>query len=480
MSDEIKVENAEEAAEVVEEAKECCCEAAEEVTEAAEEAKECCCEAAEEVTEAAEEAKECCCESAEEVTEAAEEAKEEVKAELEEFPVKSPAPKKNVVIKKRKGMSSTTLITIIVCAVVVLACLAFIGAKLGWFHIPSKAKFTVDDYSKIEVYTDDVSVSDEDTESALNSMKTYYTTTEDSTEGVVEDGDTVKITYAGTLDETGEAFEGGTTETAQSLTIGSGSFIDGFEDGLIGKKVGSDVDVKVTFPDVYENNPDLQGKPATFKVHIESKTLVHEPEIDDAFIAEKSLEYTESIFGEACQCDTVEAFKEFYNGKTYDNNVQQAMFKNLMSKIHVTSYDEKLFEGAKEEQLTMLNYYSQMYGIDADTYASYAGAANADEYATNEAQYGLQQAMLFGKLADDLGISHTDADTDEAIVEYMADYGYDESYTLEEFKETNGDFWYYKYKNYNSVVNEVLEKLKDNVEFIEGSAPVEETTAAAE
>ena len=83
----------------------------------------------------------------------------------------------------------------------------------------------------------------------------------------VADGDTINLDYVGYVD--GVAFEGGDTEgNGTSLTIGSGSYIDDFETQLIGHNVGEEVDVVVTFPDVYQSNPDLAGKEATFKCTI--------------------------------------------------------------------------------------------------------------------------------------------------------------------------------------------------------------------
>lgn len=93
------------------------------------------------------------------------------------------------------------------------------------------------------------------------------TTLNTDTSLTVADGDTINLDYVGYVD--GIAFEGGDTEgNGTSLTIGSGSYIDDFETQLIGHNVGEEVDVVVTFPDVYQNNPDLAGKEATFKCTI--------------------------------------------------------------------------------------------------------------------------------------------------------------------------------------------------------------------
>ena len=101
------------------------------------------------------------------------------------------------------------------------------------------------------------------------------------TEGTVEDGDTVNIDYVGKLD--GEEFDGGSAE-GYDLEIGSCTFIDGFEDGLIGHEIGEKVTLDLTFPDPYPNNPDLAGKPVVFDVTINAIKESQTPELNDEFV----------------------------------------------------------------------------------------------------------------------------------------------------------------------------------------------------
>ena len=122
------------------------------------------------------------------------------------------------------------------------------------------------EYKGIEVTAQDTTVTDEDVETELQSQVENATPIyEEITEGTVADGDVVNIDYEGTLD--GVAFDGG-TDTDFNLTIGSGQFIDGFEDGLIGKNIGDTVELNLTFPEDYTVNSDLAGQDVVFTVTI--------------------------------------------------------------------------------------------------------------------------------------------------------------------------------------------------------------------
>lgn len=146
-------------------------------------------------------------------------------------------------------------------------------------EIPAKELLKATDY-KVEKYvklndymnmtvelSKDYTVSDADIQSYIEYLMSMYPSYEVSDKKTVESGDVVNIDYVGKID--GEEFSGGSA-TGQHLEIGSGSFIDGFEDGLIGKNVGETVELNLTFPEDYTNNTDLAGKAVVFTVTINS------------------------------------------------------------------------------------------------------------------------------------------------------------------------------------------------------------------
>jgi trigger factor len=139
-------------------------------------------------------------------------------------------------------------------------------------------------YKGIEVAKTEIKVTDEDVEAELKAIQEKNSRLVEVSDRPVQKGDFLTIDYAGFVGE--EQFEGGTAEN-QSIEIGSGSFIPGFEDQLIGKSEGEEVMVNVTFPEDY-NAEDLKGRDAVFNVKIHEIKTKELPEIDDEFAKDVS------------------------------------------------------------------------------------------------------------------------------------------------------------------------------------------------
>ena len=147
-----------------------------------------------------------------------------------------------------------------------------------------KPEVTLGEYKGVEVQKVKAEVTDADVEAELNSVREKNSRLITVEDRAVENGDTVKIDFDGFVD--GERFDGGKSEGFQ-LEIGSHTFIDTFEEQLIGKNIGEEVDVNVTFPAEY-HVADLQSKPALFKVVIHEIQVKELPELDDDFASEVS------------------------------------------------------------------------------------------------------------------------------------------------------------------------------------------------
>ncbi|PBB06761.1 MULTISPECIES: trigger factor [Salimicrobium] len=142
-----------------------------------------------------------------------------------------------------------------------------------------KPEVELGEYKGLEVEEADTEVTDEDVEEELKRQQENQAELVVKEEGEVEEGDTVAMDFEGFVD--GEAFEGGQAEN-YSLEIGSGTFIPGFEEQLVGKKAGEEPDVNITFPEDYHAE-ELAGKEATFKVKIHEVKAKELPELDDEF-----------------------------------------------------------------------------------------------------------------------------------------------------------------------------------------------------
>ena len=156
-----------------------------------------------------------------------------------------------------------------------------------------KPDVTLGDYKGIEVEKKEAEVSEDEISAEIDRVRESNARMITIDDRATQDGDTVVIDFDGYVD--GEQFEGGKAED-YTLVLGSHSFIDNFEDQLVGKNIGDDVEVNVTFPEQYQAE-ELQGKPALFKVKIKEIKVKELPELDDDFAQDVS------------ECETVDAYK---------------------------------------------------------------------------------------------------------------------------------------------------------------------------
>jgi len=190
-----------------------------------------------------------------------------------------------------------------------------------------KPEVTLGDYKGIEVEKRTVEVSEEEVSEEIDRTREKNSRMITVDDRAAQDGDTVVIDFDGYVD--GEQFEGGKAEDYE-LVLGSHTFIDNFEDQLVGKNIGDDVEVNVTFPDQYQAE-ELQGKPAVFKVKIKEISVKELPELDDDFAQDVS------------DCDTLEDYK---------NEIREKLLKSKEDEAKRQKEDEvigKIIENAEME-----------------------------------------------------------------------------------------------------------------------------------
>ena len=223
----------------------------------------------------------------------------------------------------------------------------------------------------------------------------------------VKEGDEVNIDYVGSID--GVEFDGGTAQ-GYDLTIGSKSFIDTFEQQLIGTHPGDQVTVNVTFPEKYPNSPDLAGKAAVFAVTVNGINEL--PELTDEFVKENLSDYAQ----------TADEYKEYLRSKNIKENTANAVSQYITDNISAEKYPEAYLKHLKALQMTLneeeFNYMAQMYsayGMAFD-YASameYKGATTTEEYEKvleEDAQKTCLDNMAYQDLAAQAGITVTEED----------------------------------------------------------------------
>lgn len=234
------------------------------------------------------------------------------------------------------------------------------------------------DYKNITVPLSEVEYSDESVEADIQKQLEDHKALDKETTAAIADGDKVNIDYVGTVD--GVEFEGGNTNgEGYDLEIGSNSFIDDFEQQLIGHKVGDNVTVEVTFPEDYSQNADLAGKDAVFQVTVNGIYVT--PEFTDAFVKENLSDYA----------TTTDEYRTYLKETNYNTNLEKWISDYLVKGTTVNTYPK---EYTAHLAATMKNsdysYYETMKSYFASYSADYANSSFKDYMGMSEVAYDKQ------------------------------------------------------------------------------------------
>lgn len=223
---------------------------------------------------------------------------------------------------------------------------------------------TLGEYKGIEVVSSSQAVTDEEVDAYINYLTSMSSEQEEVTDrDVVENGDVVNIDFEGKKD--GVAFDGGTAE-GYDLTIGSGSFIEGFEEGLIGVKKGETVDLDLTFPEDYHSE-ELAGTAVVFTVTVNGIYQTQPMEFNDEFVAGLGIE----------NVSTTEEYRAYLKTMMEESNVQaaeqdaQMQVLNLVTEnASVSNVPEKLITRFYQTNVSNMTYQAMMYGMDLESFVS--------------------------------------------------------------------------------------------------------------
>ena len=243
------------------------------------------------------------------------------------------------------------------------------------------------------------------------------------TDVTVINGDTVTIDYVGTMD--GVAFEGGTAND-QTLVIGSGSFIDGFEDGLKGHGAGEKVVLDLTFPNPYPNNPDYAGKPAQFTVTIDKIKRTEYPEYND----ENVKKYSDGEY------ETVAAFEE---GETPDI-IKNLLWNSYYTTCKIKKYPEKELKEYYESSIESVKSTAAMFGMTLSgfvtAYYGYSDVKSFYQSTASSAQSAVKNDLIVLALVEKMPeLKLSEADYEVALKEL-----YDEQVEVNGYGGTYKDF----------------------------------------
>ena len=305
-----------------------------------------------------------------------------------------------------------------------------------------KPEVTLGEYKGIEVEKVEYNVTDEDVQKELERVRDLNARLVNVEDRPVQKDDTVIIDYKGFVD--GEQFEGGTAEN-QTLVIGAGQFIPGFEDQLIGAENGAEVEVKVTFPEDY-NAEDLAGKEAIFNVNINEIKYKEMPELDDEFAKDVS------------EFDTLDEYKKDIINKLEENAKKKAeneqrekVLEKVVENVEV-DIPEAMVDTEIDNMMRDFDFQLRYQGLDLEKYFQFTNTKYEDlkEQMKDDAYNRVKTSLALEAIGEKESIEVTDEDINEEL-EKMA-------------------------KQHNNTVEKLKESLKEeNYGYIENTIKVRKT-----
>lgn len=285
---------------------------------------------------------------------------------------------------------------------------------------------TLGDYKGVTVEKTIQSVTDEDVQNEIDNALANYPVEVDQ---VAKEGDTVNIDYVGKID--GEEFDGGSDQGAD-LKLGSGKFIDGFEDGLIGARKGETRTLNLTFPEDYTQ--DLAGKAVEFTVTVNAvKEPLSEP--TDQWVADNIEGYDNLADYKA----GIRSEQEESNEQTAENQVRYAAWTQVIDNCTINEYPETLVEVGKKLYEQQVETYAKYAGMELDAYIESSGLTQ-EEYQSNMEEYGKNvaaQALVCQAICDKEGFAIGDDDYQKALQDMLTEYGCTEDELIQTYGQDN-------------------------------------------
>jgi trigger factor len=312
---------------------------------------------------------------------------------------------------------------------------------------------TVGDYKEFDLSYDKIEVTQDDLDVAIGGILAAAAKAETITNGVAEDGDKVNIDYSGTLE--GKAFEGGTA-AGQDLILGSGSMIPGFEEQIVGNKIGSTFTIDVKFPEVYQAE-NLQGKEVQFEITINSKE--GEPVMP---------EFNENFVKNNSQYSTVEEYMKELNKNVYEqkeaqkkSELQTEMWAKIIESSEVIKLPEVELQRKKDQNFEYYESYATYYEMEFTEFLdSYLGMSEEEfaDYVQQQSEVVCKQEMVLYTIARNEGIEVSKDEYEKGLMVMLEKEGFS---SMDEFEEAYGEPFEKFAGKENIIITLLLEKTLD-------------------
>lgn len=334
---------------------------------------------------------------------------------------------------------------------------------------------TLGEYQGVAVTRKVRKVTAEDVDDRIAQEQKRVARSVDVTDRPLENGDKAELDYSGSVD--GEKFEGGTAER-QTLLIGSGSFIPGFEEQMVGMKIGEERDLNVRFPDEYQAE-ELKGKDAVFHVKLQAITREELPELDDEFAAEVSEFDTLSEYRADLE-KQMQAAADAQADEAAKQSLVETVVGNAEADIPAPMVEEKL-----DDMMQQMSWRMQQRGLSMEHYMKLIGQTEAQmrEMYRSEALANVKSELVIDEIIKAEDIKADESDVDQLLSEYAGTMNQTVDQLKQSFNESQLD--YFKHR---AQINKALDlmwsaaKVTDEEagpERPDGDKPAEEKPAEA-
>lgn len=276
--------------------------------------------------------------------------------------------------------------------------------------VDSAALVTLPQYKGISVPAEEYTITDDELNTQINSILDQYATYDQIKDRAIADGDVVNIDYVGSVD--GEEFSGGNTNGRGTLvTAGSDAYIDDFLTQIIGHTPGETFDVEVTFPDPYENNPDLAGKDAVFVTTINYiQGDKHVPELTDEFVSQTAA---------LADYGTAQGMKDTIRTSMENKKADNYVLQKVLDECQFSEFPANLVDQLVNASMAQFESQASAYGLDMETARSMMGYDSEDaqrEAMTAAAQEQLKTIVMLEAIAKAEGLTVDE----DALTDYFS------------------------------------------------------------
>ncbi|PTF16001.1 trigger factor [Staphylococcus devriesei] len=311
------------------------------------------------------------------------------------------------------------------------------------------------DYKGLEIEKQNSELTEEDLQEAIDHSLGHLADMVVKEDGAVEENDTVNIDFDGYVD--GEQFEGGQAE-GYDLEVGSGSFIPGFEDQLVGMKTGEEKDVVVTFPEEYHAE-ELAGKEATFKTKVNEIKYKELPELNDEIANELDSD-----------ANSVDEYKDNLRKRLSEQkaeeaeNVEKEEAINKATENVTIDIPQAMIDTELDRMVQEFGQRIQQQGLDLQTYFQISGQDESQlrEQMKDDAEQRIKTNLTLSAIADKENIEATDEDIDKELEKMSKQF----NISVEDIKQTLGNTDIIK----NDVrIQKVIDLIRDNAKYVEST-----------